>query len=81
VIVVTFMFSYPSVETQIWIAISTYLMVAIAKKKLNLKQPLHQILHFLSISLFENTSLFEALSKDSNVDNADGHPKQLNLFN
>ena len=37
-------YSQNAVETQIWIAISTYLIVAIAKKKLNLKQPLHQIL-------------------------------------
>jgi len=74
-------YSQNAVETQIWIAISTYLMVAIAKKKLNLKQPLHQILHFLSISLFENTSLFEALSKNSTIKYPEQFPKQLNLFN
>jgi hypothetical protein len=74
-------YSQNAVETQIWIAISTYLMVAIAKKKLNLKQPLHQILHFLSISLFENTSLFEALRQNDNSNTNTKFPKQLNLFN
>lgn len=74
-------YSQNAVETQIWIAISTYLMVAIAKKKLKLKQPLHQILHFLSISLFENTSLFEALSLKSSNHSNNLDSKQLNLFN
>lgn len=73
--------SLNAVETQIWIAISTYLLVAIAKKKLNLKPPLSQILHILSISLFEKESLFQILDKN----NKNGHDsvnfKQLNLFN
>lgn len=42
-----------AVKTQVWIGISTYLIVAIAKKKFMLKQSLYEILQILSISIFE----------------------------
>ena len=72
--------SQNAIETQIWIAISTYLIVAIAKKKLKLDQPLSQILHILSISLFENEPIFQLLNKTAYP--LDAHPisNQLNLF-
>ena len=73
--------SYNAVETQIWIAISTYLLVAIAKKRLSLKQPLAQILHILSISLFEKESLFQILDKNNKIEHDSDNSNQLNLFN
>ena len=73
--------SLNAVETQIWIAISTYLLVAIAKKKLNLERPLSQILHILSISLFEKESIYQLLSKNTPTENTDSIANQLKLFN
>lgn len=46
-----------SVRTQIWVAISVYLIVAIAKKKLGIKHSMYEILQFISISAFEKTNL------------------------
>lgn len=51
-----------AVKTQIWIAISTYVLVAIVKKELNLKANLYTILQILSVTLFEKTSIYQALS-------------------
>jgi len=51
-----------AVKTQIWIAISTYLTVAILKKELGLEQSLYTILQVLSVSLFERTPLQDAIS-------------------
>lgn len=72
--------SLNAIETQIWIAISTYLLVAIAKKSLKLTQPLSQILHVLSISLFEKEPLFQLLSKTPTPHSHSLPDKQLNLF-
>ena len=72
--------SLNAIETQIWVAISTYLLVAIAKKKLKLSQPLSQILHILSISLFEKESLFQLLSNNKHTQNDHPADNQLNLF-
>jgi IS4 transposase len=47
-----------AVKTQIWIAISTYLMMAILKKELKLERPMHEISQILSIALFEKSPLF-----------------------
>ena len=46
-----------AVKTQIWIAVSVYLLVAIAKKKFMLKQSLYELLQILSISIFEKMSI------------------------
>jgi hypothetical protein len=46
-----------AVKTQVWIAISVYVLVAIAKKKFMLKQSLYEILQILSISIFEKTPI------------------------
>ena len=55
--------SQNAVKTQIWIAISIYVLVAIIKKKLKVKVSLYTILQILSVSLFEKTSLFQLLSQ------------------
>jgi hypothetical protein len=51
-----------TVKTQIWIAISVYVLVAILKKRLNLNLSLYMILQILSASLFEKTSILQALT-------------------
>ncbi len=52
-----------AVKTQIWIAISVYVLVAIIKKKLKVKASLYTMLQILSVSLFEKTPLFQLLSQ------------------
>jgi transposase len=52
-----------AVKTQIWIAVSIYVLVAIVKKELQLERSMSEILQILSLSLFEKTQLFEALSR------------------
>ena len=54
-----------AVMTQVWIAIATYVLVAIIKKRLGLPQSLYTILQILSISLFERKPLFQIVSDDS----------------
>jgi transposase len=56
-----------AVKTQIWIAISVYVLVAIAKKKLKLEVSLYTFLQFLSIALFEKTLIYQAFSKNDNL--------------
>lgn len=72
--------SQNAVETQIWIAICTYLLVAIAKKKLCIEAPLYKILQFLGVSLFEKTPLLHVFSNQSYTNNTLDHSNQLNLF-
>jgi hypothetical protein len=48
-----------AVKTQVWVALSTYLLVAILKKRLNLDLSLHEILQILSTSLFEKTPILQ----------------------
>ena len=72
--------SETAVKTQIWIAISVYVLVAIMKKRLALDQSLYTILQVLSITLFEKTLISWALT-ENNYNNkfTSGHI-QLNLF-
>ena len=69
-----------AVKTQIWIAVSVYVLVAIVKKRLKLPLSLHETLRILSLTLFEQTPLDELLSRVV----ADSSPpethNQLNLF-
>jgi hypothetical protein len=53
--------SVNAVKTQIWTAISVYVLVAIIKKRLNLDQSLYTILQILSVTLFEKTLILQAL--------------------
>jgi len=69
-----------AVKTQIWIAIATYVLVAILKKRLNLEQSLYTILQFLSVHLFEKTPILEALTKIDYNDNGYTPCNQLKLF-
>jgi hypothetical protein len=66
------------VKTQIWIAISTYLVVAILKKRLAINQPLYTILQILSVSLFEKTPILQAFqSWDYETEIQEGHNLSL----
>jgi hypothetical protein len=69
-----------AVKTQIWIAVSIYVLVAIVRKRLELKASLYQILQILSLTLFEKTPILRALQPlDSGSDLYDS-TNQLILF-
>ncbi len=69
-----------AVKTQVWIAISVYVLVAIVKKELGLERSLSEILQILSLSLFEKTPIFQALSEQKTQDPEPPFSNQLNLF-
>jgi hypothetical protein len=50
-----------AVKTQIWIAVSMYVLVAIVRKRLGLEASLYQVLQILSVTLFEKTPVLRAL--------------------
>ena len=54
-----------AVKTQIWIAISIYVLVTIVRKRLGLEASLYQILQILSITLFEKTPILQAFQARS----------------
>ena len=70
-----------AVKTQIWIAISIYVLVAIVKKRLNLQHSLHSILQILSITILEKTPIRQVLSQLDEPENMLDDAKQLTLFN
>ena len=69
-----------AVKTQVWVALSVYVLVAIVKKQLGLDQSLYQILQILSVTIFEKTPIsqgfFNVADQTENMNLA----KQLNLF-
>jgi len=69
-----------AVKTQIWIAISVYVLVAIVKKRLNLSASLYEMLQILSLTMFERIPLDQLLNKIVTDDNQDLSGNQLNLF-
>ena len=70
-----------ALKTQIWIAISVYLLVAIVKKRLAVKGSLYKILQIVSVTIFEKTPILQAFS-DIDISDSDGEvSNQLNLFN
>jgi hypothetical protein len=69
-----------TVKTQIWIAVSVYVLVAIVRKRLEAEVTLYQLLQVLSLTLFEKTPILQALqSLDSGFD-LPSHGNQLTLF-
>lgn len=70
-----------AVKTQIWIAVSVYVLVAIIRKKLNLSASLHTLLQILSVTLFEKLELREALTTLEKDQNDIDSGNQLILFN
>ncbi len=69
-----------AVKTQVWIAISVYVLVAILKKELKLPRSLYEILQILSVTLFEKTPIFEALTSQNCQNEDTSRPNQLLLF-
>jgi uncharacterized protein DUF4372/DDE family transposase len=69
-----------AVKTQVWIAISVYVLVAIVKKELGIDRSLYEILQILSLSLFEKTPLFTALSETFTPNPKTHFPNQRTLF-
>ncbi len=70
-----------AVKTQIWIAISVYVLVAILRKRLGLEMSLYQILQILSLTLFEKVPILQALETLDSRENLVADPNQLILFN
>ena len=69
-----------AVKTQIWIAVSVYVLIAIIKKRLKLEPTLYGLLQVLSLTLFEKTTLQEALQGATHAKNDPPPANQLNLF-
>lgn len=69
-----------AVKTQVWIAITVYVLVAIIKKRLELEQSLYTILQILSITLFEKTLLSQAFAKNNYIKEYDDDYNQLYLL-
>ncbi|MDP2223264.1 MAG: IS4 family transposase, partial [Nitrosomonas sp.] len=70
-----------AVKTQIWIAISVYLLVAIVKKRLNIETSLYTILQILSLTLLEKTPIDQLLKNTEMQMITRQNNNQLNLFN
>ena len=70
-----------AVKTQIWTAISVYVLVAILKKRLQLEPSLYQILQVLSVTLFEKGPILQAFDDTESQQKWSGISNQLNLFN
>jgi hypothetical protein len=69
-----------AVKTQLWIAISIYVLVAIIRKHLGLEASLYQILQILSVTLFEKTPILRAFQVFDSQDDLVDCGNQLNLF-
>jgi len=69
-----------AVKTQIWIAVSVYVLVAIVRQRLEMEASLYQILQILSVTLFEKTPILQALQPPDSQDDLLASANQLNLF-
>lgn len=69
-----------AVKTQIWIAVSVYVLVAIVKKRLGLDASLYTLLQILSVTLFEKMPMQQALSQSQTTCDQISSDNQLNLF-
>ena len=69
-----------AVKSQIWIAVCTYVLVVIVRKRLKLEASMHEILQILSLSLFEKTSLDQLLTLNVPGPQQPGGANQLILF-
>jgi hypothetical protein len=69
-----------AVKTQIWIAVSVYVLVAIVRKRMGLEASLYQILQILSLTLFEKTPILQALQASDSQEESHDASNQLILF-
>ena len=70
-----------AVKSQIWIAITVYLLVAIMKKRLNMEENLHTIFQILSLTLFEKVPFLQMVTDLRSTTEGSEAVNQLNLFN
>jgi hypothetical protein len=70
-----------AVKTQIWCAVSTYVLIAIVRKELQLETPLYTLLQILSVSVFEKIPINKAFLDAGDRIELDASGNQLNLFN
>ena len=77
---VFFGYTENAVKTQIWIAVSVYLLIAIFKKKSNLNAEMSQILHFCSDVLYEQTPISSLFQQFNYKSDQDISAKQLSLL-
>ena len=69
-----------AVKTQVWVAVSVYVLVAIVKKQLGLELSLYKILQILSVTVFEKTPILEGFSNFTDEFAETESCMQLNLF-
>ena len=69
-----------AVKTQIWCAISTYVLIAMVKKKPQLDASLYTLLQILSVSVFQKINISDADQPDDDSENQSKVSNQLNLF-
>ena len=69
-----------AVKTQIWIAVCTYVLIAIIKKRLHLPHSLYEILQILSLTMFETTPINQLLTQPPTDSDASSEPQQLVLL-
>ena len=69
-----------AVKTQIWCAVSTYVLIAIVKKELQLDASFYTLLQIMSVSVFEKMPLAQAISGSSYNSNETSPCNKLNLF-
>jgi len=69
-----------AVKTQIWIAVCTYVLIAIVKKRLHLPHSLYEILQILSLTMFETTPINQLLTPPSRDADDDFEQQQLALL-
>jgi hypothetical protein len=70
-----------AVRTQVWIAVSVYVLVAILKKQLNLDLSLYTILQILSLTPFEKAPILQVFTEFTSTSQEPDNPNQLKLFN
>ncbi len=70
-----------AVKSQLWIAVSVYVLAAILRKRLEITTPLYTMLQILSVMPFEQVPLYQALTAEDYRTEPDPSAKQLNLFN
>ena len=73
--------SVNAVKSQIWIAVSVYVLVAILKKKLHLQESLYTILQISSVTIFEKDPIYQLITERDNTDDVVPVSKQFKLFN
>jgi len=69
-----------AVKTQIWCAVSTYVLIAIIRKELNINTSLYTLLQILSVSIFEKSDISWAFQPGRQIEDNEDDPKQLSLL-